>query len=132
MTKRQQDRLKRLLPDGKPRYIRCYDDRGVEEGGSIDRFTVVFTGRYAGRRGCDFLAMNAAPFHPQQGFGQRGWSENIIDSHNGSWGGVPIGRKCHLGTRIEWEDLPEDCQKLVLQDYGKMWNLNFRKKPLDI
>lgn len=123
MTQTQQDRLKRLLPDGKPRYVRCYD---FGDNDCMDRYTVVFTGNYAGRNGCDYLAMNAAPFHPQ-GIGQHGHADRVIDSTHGSWGGVSIGRKCHLGTRIVFEDLPEDCQTAVLNDYRKMWKLDFVK-----
>lgn len=35
-------RMKALMPDGVPRYIRCYDNGGV----TADRYTVCFTGRY--------------------------------------------------------------------------------------
>ena len=62
MTKQQ--RIKNLLPGGIPKYIRCYDN----DGATIDRYTVVFTGNYKNRIGCDYLAMNACPVHPQ-GFG---------------------------------------------------------------
>jgi len=34
-----------------------------------------------------------------------------------------IGRKCHLGKRIAFADLPPDCRKLVLSDYKEIWNL---------
>ena len=118
-TNKQRKRVAALLPDGIPKYVRCYDDGGE----SIDRYTVVFTGNYAGRnRECSYLAMNAAPFHPQ-GFGQHGSSPDVIDSVNGSWGGVSIGRKCHLGTRIPFADLPEDCRTLTLRDYRELWDL---------
>jgi hypothetical protein len=43
--------------------------------------------------------MSSIPFHPQ-GFGQ--------------YSTCQLGR--HLGKRIDFEDLPEDCQKLVKQD----------------
>lgn len=33
------DRVRRLMPDGVPRYVRCYDDSG-----SGDRYTVVYHG----------------------------------------------------------------------------------------
>lgn len=119
MTKAQ--RRQNLMPDGIPRYIRCYDNGGTEQGGSIDRYTVVFTGRYSTRgskrntdRTSNFihLAMNAAPFHPQ-GFGQHGESDHPIDR--------PQYR--HLGKKIRFEDLPEDCKTLVLQDYKEIWGL---------
>ncbi len=123
MTIKQRKRIEALLPAGIPKWIRAYDNGGVTCGGSFDRYTVVFTGNYAGRNGeCSYLAMNAVPFHPQ-GFGQHGSSPTVIDSVNGSWGGVSIGRKCHLGTRIPFADLPEDCRILTLRDYREMWKL---------
>ena len=44
-----------------------------------------------------------------------------IDVKPGSWGGVAMGKKCHLGTRVSFETLPEDCQKLTMQDYLDLW-----------
>ena len=108
MTKRQEQRTNRLLPNGVPRYVRCYDD-----GKSGDRYTVVFTGRYAGSRENKFyLGMSALPFHPQ-GFGQHGESPDTIDRP----------KSAHLGKRIKFEDLPPDCQKLVLSGYRNLWDL---------
>jgi hypothetical protein len=108
---------KRVLPDGMPKYVRVYDNGGE----SIDRYTVVFTGNYAGRNGeCSYLGMSGQPFHPQ-GVGQHGSSRDIIDARQG-WAPA-IGRKCHLGKRIPFADLPEDCRKLVLRDYRELWGL---------
>jgi hypothetical protein len=56
--------------------------------------------------------MSGAPFHPQ-GFGQHGESETIIDRP--TYG--------HLGKKITFADLPEDCQKLVISDYRYYWQL---------
>jgi hypothetical protein len=65
--------------------------------------------------------MSALPFHPQ-GFGQHGESEQHIDVNK--WGYAPaMWRKNHLGTRIPFDVLPADCQKLVMQDYKAIWNL---------
>ncbi len=125
MTKRQAERMKSLLPEGKPRWIRAYDNGGTDvKGGSIDRYTVLYTGRYKKGTGWyQYVAMNCSPFHPQ-GFGQHGESREIIDQIPGSWGGVAIGRTHPtLGKRISFDDLPEDCQKLVLSDYREIWNL---------
>lgn len=76
--------------------IRCYDDGGK----SIDRYTVIYMDQPE-RLPNTFAAvgMNATPFHPQ-GFGQHCTA-------------MP-GR--HLGKRIPFESLPEDCQRLVRQD----------------
>lgn len=104
-TETMKARWTRLMPNDLPRWVRCYDD-----GRSGDRYTVVFTGNYAGRKGCDYLGMSGAPFHPQ-GVGNHGWKEDTIDRP--AYG--------HLGRKIRFIDLPEDCQVLVLRDYLTMW-----------
>jgi|CXWL01.1.fsa_nt_gi hypothetical protein len=115
-------RQSRLLPGGVPRWIRCYDNGGTDAGGSIDRYTVIYTGRWKGReRGTDYyVAMNAAPFHPQ-GFGQHG---EISFSQLGD-GQTAMDRPkySHLGKKITFKYLPTDCQKLVLSDYKDIWGL---------
>ena len=121
--------------DGIPRYIRCYDNGGTAvEGGTCDRYTVCFTGRAATEvapnrsRWYPYVGMSAEPFHPQ-GFGQHGSVEGRpCDTTVKSAWPVAIGRKCHLGTRINFWDLPADCRKLVLRDYKEIWDLNYRKK----
>lgn len=107
---RSEERSQRLMPNGVPRYVRCYDNGGE----TVDRYTVVFSGNYAGRaRGwTDYLAMNGSPFSPQ-GFGQRG-------QHRGSIDRPAYG---HLGKKIAFTDLPDDCQRLVLSDYRDNWQL---------
>jgi hypothetical protein len=88
---------------GRP--IRVYDS-----GGSGDRYTVVFMNRadygygrdYIRQTGCDFypcVGMSGAPFHPQG-----------ICQHTDCM----LGK--HLGKRIPFAQLPEDCRKAVLQD----------------
>jgi len=106
LTKKQRERRERLLPGGKPRYVRCYESRDD----CPDKYTVVFT-KLQGQ-GCHYVGMSAEPFHPQ-GIGQHGWHDVMIDqpSHK------------HLGRRISFDDLPPNCQKLVLQDYVEFWNL---------
>lgn len=98
-----------LLPNGIPRYIRCYDNGGE----SADSYTVVFTGRYTQKTGNEFwyLGMSANPFHPQ-GIGSHGSSPRPIDTPSYK----------HLGKKIKFNDLPEDCQKLVIQDYLYLWD----------
>lgn len=104
-SKTMQDRWTRLMPNDLPRYVHCYDSPDT-----IDRYTVVFTGNYAGRKGCDYLGMSGAPFHPQ-GVGQHGWNQDVIDRP--SYG--------HLGKKVHFSALPEDCQVLVLRDYLVHW-----------
>ena len=115
MNKKQQDRYNRLLPEGKPKYVRCYDNNGK----TADRYTVVFTGRIPGRLiGEQFgLAMSNNPFHPQ-GIGQHFEYGYRIDYPGYS----------HLGKKIKFDDLPKDCQTLVLSDYVDYWKL--KEHPL--
>lgn len=108
MTKQQ--RQESLLPNGIPRYIRVYDNPEVG-----DRYTVVFTGNYRKvDREFHYLGMSAHPFHPQ-GIGQHGETN-----------GQPCDRPSygHLGKKISWQDLPEDCQKCALSTYRDIWDLN--------
>ena len=68
-----------------------------------------------------FLCMSAHPCHPQ-GFGQHDSARHPIDAN--PWGYAPaMGRKCHLGTRVPFSALPEDCQSLVLSDYREIWRI---------
>lgn len=111
------------MPKGIPRWIRCYDNGGVDNGGSGDRYTVCFTGKAGSNDGeYSYRAMSGDPFHPQ-GIGIWGASKNHHCDVN-KWGFAPmIGRKNHLGRRIRFQDLPEDCRKLVIQDYREIWRL---------
>lgn len=117
MNAKQIERINRLMPDGKPRYVRCYDNGGR----SMDRYTVVYTGRYkqigvpAGQykknsRYFEYIGMSA---HPFQGFGQHGEHTQPIDRPSYS----------HLGKKISFDELPEDCKQCVLQDYKDNWNI---------
>lgn len=97
-----------------PRWIRCYDDGGE----SCDRYTVCYTGR---RGKGQYATMSADPFHPQ-GFGQHGQTNDMRACDVNQWGYAPVmGRKNHLGTRIPFDALPADCQRLVLNDYAEIW-----------
>ena len=76
--------------------IACYDDGGK----TYDRYTVVYL-EQPENKPFIFAAvgMSAEPFH-QQGLGQ----------HCAAKPGK------HLGRRIRFSDLPDDCKKLVLRD----------------
>lgn len=124
-TKTLQARIARLMPAGVPRYVRCYDNGGE----SADRYTVCFTGRAGCVRAPGYApeycyrAMSADPFAPQ-GFGMWGSTKGQhCDTNRAGWA-PPIGRSCRLGKRIRFEDLPEDCRRLVLRDYREIWRLN--------
>jgi hypothetical protein len=116
MTKKQTERMNRLMPNGEPKYVRVYDN----DGRTLDRYTVVFTGNYGEYK--LYVGMSAYPYHPQ-GFCQHGESEILIDARKNSWGAVPIGRENHLGKRISFNDLPIDCKKVVISDYKDIWSL---------
>lgn len=123
MTKKIQQRIARLMPNGVPRYIRCYDNGGTDNGGSIDRYTVVFTGNIPDRNRINpdspssaqmvpYIAMNGNPTHPQ-GVGIR----------DESWPAIDRPTYSHLGKRIKFDQLPELCRELVIEDYKEFWKL---------
>ncbi|MFN6965167.1 MAG: hypothetical protein ACK4S4_15585 [Pyrinomonadaceae bacterium] len=112
------DRRERFLPGGVPFYVRCYDNGG-ETG---DRYTVVYA-----KKSFDgwfhYRAMSENPFHPQ-GVGIYGETQfRPVDVTDNSGWPPAMGRKCHLGTRIPFEELPEKCRELVLRDYSLIWDL---------
>ena len=100
-----------LLPEGIPKWIRCYDNGGE----SADRYTVIFTHAQSFLSDGYFpvLGMSENPFHPQG---------VCIHSEFNS----PIDRPSykHLGKKITYEQLPEKCKELVLSDYKYYWNLD--------
>ena len=76
--------------------IRCYDNGGK----TFDRYTVVYMAEpERGHNTFAAVGMSADPFWPQ-GFGQ----------HCTAMPGK------HLGRRILFSALPDDCQKLVTRD----------------
>jgi hypothetical protein len=109
MNRYQQIRFERLMPNGIPRYIRIYDNGGK----TFDRYTVVFTHNFPNRnRKCLVRAMSKNPKSPQ-GFGMLEEYNEIIDFP--SYG--------HLGKRITFKQLPDDCKDIVISDYVNIWNL---------
>lgn len=127
MNKKQHARIESLMPNGIPKYIRIYDNSGTENE-TADNFTVVFSGNYRkrlpdGRFDCwiQVIGMGSTPFSPL-GVCMHSEYEHPIDTVNG-WT-IPIGRSNHLGKRINFTDLPKDCQKVVRDDYMDIWKLN--------
>ena len=104
-------RKENLLPQGTPRYVRCYDNGGE----TADRYTVVFTGRYKQNTGGEFwyVGMSGNPFH-HLGIGTHGSSRTQIDYP--SYG--------HLGKKVKFDDLTENCKLCVLQTYKDLWEIN--------
>ena len=103
-TKKQQARLESIFPNGKPKKVRCYDNKGE----TADRYTVVFTGNYTHNTSGEhwYLGMSGDPFHPQ-GIGQHGSSSTQIDKPSYS----------HLGKKVNFDSLPEKVQQCVIQTY---------------
>lgn len=98
---------------GWPTKVAIYDNGGT----SYDRFTVVFYGPYVkpdvnGQRYYEILGMSSNPFHPQ-GFCQHDQSNRRIDQPSYK----------HLGKKITFGDLPDDCQRAVMNDYRETWGL---------
>ena len=76
------------------KHVKCYDNGGS----TVDRYTVVFTDmpERSGLFTC--LGMSDQPFHPQ------GFSQHSM---------AALGR--HLGKRIAYAALPQDCRRAVMQ-----------------
>lgn len=120
---RATERAGRLLPGGVPRWVRCYDN----EGESADRYTVVFTGRYTHKTGGVHWYLGASA-HPSsaQGAGITGEDRRCIDTYGPERGyrwPPALGRKCHLGRRVRFVDLPPGVQRFVLDVYTDLWDL---------
>jgi len=138
MTKIQRERRRRLLPKGEPHYVRIYDNHDTDP--TFDRYTVIFSGRYRQYTHGEFLllAMSINPYHPQ-GFCIHSTYPYQCDTlgapdkdgrrRRTRWGGVSVGRTCHLGRRIEFKDLPEQCRMSVLQTYMPLWGLTNESSP---
>jgi hypothetical protein len=94
---------------GEPRYIRCYE---AKKNPTLDRFTIVFTKAWAfmgkgfvGR--VYYVGASEKPAHPQ-GFYQHGeaWQWEF----------------CSGGSRVAWQDLPEELRETVLDEYCVLWD----------
>jgi hypothetical protein len=84
-------------------HISCWD----YDEACFDRFTVVYLDTRDDRGNVQYLAMGARPFHPQ-GFCQHG----EMPIHNVAY----RGRGGVFDKRIQFKELPPDCQRAVLQD----------------
>jgi hypothetical protein len=124
MTKEQ--RKQNLMPNGIPKYIRIYDNQEC-----WDHYTVVFSGKYnsigvksrsnPSQKTYYVIGMSSMPFSPV-GFCSHESYDKLIDVN--SVGFAPaIGRKNHLGRRITFDALADDCKKVVIEDYMYIWNL---------
>jgi hypothetical protein len=83
-------------------------DSGPNHGD--DRYTVVYEPyTFWGETWFGYVAMSADPFHPQ-GFGQHGESERRLTHET-------------CGRTISFEDLSDDCQRLVMHDLSESENV---------
>jgi hypothetical protein len=77
-----------------------------------DYITIVYT--YAHKLGFPigrvlYRSMNGCPYHPALGICQwgEGWQNEFYPG----------------GSRVSFSDLPEDCQKIILNDYKYLWDI---------
>jgi hypothetical protein len=105
---KKSERAESLMPQGIPKWIRCYD----AGGNFADRYTVIYTHAQSfGLKGYTVgVGMSANPYHPQD-IGMH--FECQKHKYNGRSG----------GKRIKFADLPEDCKRLVVSDYREYWGL---------
>jgi len=106
-------RVSTLLPNGKPRYIRCYTNNGQ----TFDQYTIVFTGQYSRKNNGvhRYIKISENPF---QGAANTFYSNEIIDDP----------AYAHLGRKIKFELLPEECQKFVIMEYKSIWKIEKHQK----
>lgn len=120
--RQQQERLARLVPNGEPRWVRCY--------ASADRYVVVFTSkgghRDRTRKGALGQALRHAEFMTYtewRGQGQVGWSLGDIPFF-GDWP-PKMGKEGPrgIGVRVKWSDLPFSTRAAAEKVYFEIWDL---------
>lgn len=99
---------------GVPRYLRVYDNGGK----TADRYTVVFAKTGKGF----YVGFNETPFHPAFGIYQHGESSKRLGGKT-YYDFIDRPTYAHLGKKIKFSDLNEDCKKAVMQDYLEIFNL---------
>jgi hypothetical protein len=113
-TTLEERQAKLIKQDGSPKEIMIFDNGGE----TWDRYTVIYTGPYIHLTGgaALYVGMSSNPFNPQ-GFGQHGELGRIYITH------AELPDYLHLGKRLDFQDLPEDCRTLVMNDYTDLWDL---------
>ena len=108
----------RLFRSGVPLQVRIYDNKGA----TLDRYTVVFL---SPDRWQHYAQMGVKPCGA---FGTLNHDVHRwpIDETkpDGTRNGTPpaVGRShAWLGRRIRFNDLPAECQEVVLKDYKALW-----------
>lgn len=102
-------RFQSFFKNGIPTKVRCY----TNDGETIDRYSIVFTGSYRKNTDNQFwsLCCSSNPSHPQ-GVGSFNEDDQMIDRP--SYG--------HLGAKIGFLELPTTVQRLVVSYYLDLWN----------
>ncbi len=77
---------------------------------TAERYTVVFTGFFTDKKPGEYLYLPMS--------GDSFESEGTADTLRRGW--PPYER---MGREIPFEDLPEDCRRLVLDAYRELWGL---------
>ena len=99
-----------LIPNGIPKYLRIYDNGGE----SLDRYTIVFTGRF--KKSPQTKHTHFYKSASTTGAGVYMWGERQF---------LPIDkpRYSHLGKKIKFEDLDTELQKKIIEDYKYIWEI---------
>lgn len=102
-------RFPSFFKNGIPKKVRCY----TNDGETIDRYSIVFTGSYRKNTDNQFwsLCCSTNPAYPQ-GVGYLGEDDQMIDRP--SYG--------HLGAKIGFLELPTTVQRFVVSYYLDLWN----------
>lgn len=88
--------------------ISVWDNKNV-----IDRYTVVYLDDVYKNGKVNYIAMNETPFSPNRGFCQHGDMPLYAVAYKGRGGA--------FDKRIKFDDLPEDCKKIILEELSEYW-----------
>jgi len=114
-TKQVVARYGKFVKDGAPKMLRIYD-LGADTQ-YLDRYTIVFTGRYRNLTGGEFIYISCG-----HGMYQHGSHDTQIDVNKSGFA-PKVGGKNHLGTRILFSELPKELQVQVMAEYLEFWDL---------
>jgi len=91
-----------VMVNGKKYSCRIYDNGGE----TADRYTACFRAQRTsdGTKYYPYIGFGESPFHPQ-GIGYHSDSQEKIDGK-------------HLGKRISFDSLNDDCKKMILQEFN--------------
>lgn len=117
LTKTNVARLLDLMPNGVPRYVRCYDKGEQYEG--LDRYTVV----YSGRKGKGHFLYAHGTENGWMQYGKMHDSHARLDTNESGFSPAVGRRHPELGLHIPFDALPDTLKDIVRADYRAAWNL---------